>query len=749
MLPVPPIRVLTVGIDNYQTGNLEYCVADAEKFGEILKFTPYEFEVDFYLDPEITRDSLQERLENFFSREASAYIFYFSGHAYKTRFSCSFITSELKKEDFGKGLKIDYLNNLIQNSATKTASVLIVLDCCSSGYFNITNEDIAEVVSTGNGRVLLASCLPHQESKQTSVLKSSKFSFYLTEGLLGNAVNHNGDVTISSLHAYIAAEMKRDFQQTPLFMGSFPGDMILGSAVSNSKSVTKSFDLIVSELEGEASRYQQMISDIMQDYQKNMERWINVGFKRASRELPSILQWFERKYYREKSEKIRPALENSAIFMASKNVARLSREQMAASVNVGMKVSRGIIIRELGQGGFGTVWLVEDENGKKWAYKTCHSSVFQDHEKVQWFERGFNGMSKLDHPHIVTVHPDNWTEAPMGFYMRYISGTNWRKSAPSPYKEFDDILADLHTLASALKYAHSVPDPVFHRDIKPENILIDYNEKGEDFVVLTDFDLAWFGSASTIIRDPSHHLNLFLSYGAPEFTANPYSSESEKATVDVYSFGQLIYFAFTNQDPGRGSDNANRLREAVARKKPSADAVEELIQLYNDCTQKDIGQRLQTMDEVLLRLYRVQLASETGLSIVTPHKFLRQVMLILGIQNYREHDLTVEFSTLTGKFRYIFTLKPDKYERLTVVEITCIPEDNIKVDHAVRYRDAAGVLFSRLESNIPRVFDAKRYKCDIGINKTFEVYLYNVELSQVGIDEVIAVINEVKKQLEL
>ena len=76
-------------------------------------------------------------------------------------------------------------------------------------------------------------------------------------------------------------------------------------------------------------------------------------------------------------------------------------------------------------------------------------------------------MRSLDHPRIVRVF--EYTEAPLGFYMDYIEGSNLKNLNPAASLPQDECVGLLAQVAEAVHHADS--RKVVHRDIKPENIV--------------------------------------------------------------------------------------------------------------------------------------------------------------------------------------------------------------------------------------------------------------------------------------
>jgi serine/threonine-protein kinase len=143
--------------------------------------------------------------------------------------------------------------------------------------------------------------------------------------------------------------------------------------------------------------------------------------------------------------------------------------------------------RELGSGGFGTVYLARDSIlERQVALKVLHAHLAARPDMVQRFLREAKAMAKLKHENIVTIHHlENDPLHPPYIVMEFIEGMNLKKHLRSrkwrlPLQEAIRIL---RPVASALDAAHQ--QGMIHRDVKPANVLI--SEKGH--IKLTDFGI--------------------------------------------------------------------------------------------------------------------------------------------------------------------------------------------------------------------------------------------------------------------
>jgi serine/threonine protein kinase len=149
-------------------------------------------------------------------------------------------------------------------------------------------------------------------------------------------------------------------------------------------------------------------------------------------------------------------------------------------------IGRYRVIRGLGQGGFGRVYLArDDELDRPVAIKVPNPERVAGPEDVAAYLAEARVLAQLDHPHIVPVYDVGRVDDGLGYVVsKYIEGTNladrMRQGRPS-FRELAELAA---IVADALHHAHT--RGLVHRDIKPANLLIDL--QGRPWVA--DFGLA-------------------------------------------------------------------------------------------------------------------------------------------------------------------------------------------------------------------------------------------------------------------
>jgi serine/threonine protein kinase len=133
------------------------------------------------------------------------------------------------------------------------------------------------------------------------------------------------------------------------------------------------------------------------------------------------------------------------------------------------------IDRELGAGGFGSVYLAYDRDIKRpVALKVLHPDRLGQPEVVERFQREACAIARLRHAGIVQLYDYSRQGPPYYLVTEYVEGVHlgiWSKRQGSGHSERADLVA---RIAETIDHAHA--QGVYHRDLKPANILIDKEE---------------------------------------------------------------------------------------------------------------------------------------------------------------------------------------------------------------------------------------------------------------------------------
>ncbi|HVF22700.1 MAG TPA: protein kinase [Pyrinomonadaceae bacterium] len=205
------------------------------------------------------------------------------------------------------------------------------------------------------------------------------------------------------------------------------------------------------------------------------------------------------------------------------------------------------IVRRIGGGGMGAVYLAKDRNlgDAPRAVKEMVESHLDpgQHEKaIGDFKRESLLLTSLEHPCIPTIYDYFYDEALCRFYlvMKYISGGDLasRMRAAVGGKIDEKTVTDWSMqVADVLDYLHSRPKPIIYRDLKPANLMIDGNNGR---VMLIDFGIArWVSQQEKGVTAVGT-----MGYAPPEL----FSGRVQPAS-DVYSLGATMFHLLTGADP--------------------------------------------------------------------------------------------------------------------------------------------------------------------------------------------------------
>ena len=209
--------------------------------------------------------------------------------------------------------------------------------------------------------------------------------------------------------------------------------------------------------------------------------------------------------------------------------------------------SRYEIVRRIGGGGMGAVYLAKDRNlgEAPRAVKEMIESHIDDaqHEKaIADFKRESLLLTELEHPSIPTVYDYFYDEQSERFYlvMKFIPGSDLAsRLRASPGGHIDELSVTEWGIqvADVLHYLHTRPQPIIYRDLKPANLMLDSNVNR---IMLIDFGIArWVNKKEKGVTAVGT-----MGYAPPEL----FSGQAD-ARVDIYSLGATMFHLLTGSDP--------------------------------------------------------------------------------------------------------------------------------------------------------------------------------------------------------
>jgi serine/threonine-protein kinase len=215
----------------------------------------------------------------------------------------------------------------------------------------------------------------------------------------------------------------------------------------------------------------------------------------------------------------------------------------AAPNQVGRTVGPYRLLRELGAGGFGQVFLAERIDGRfeqRVALKLLRAEVGSQ-ALLKRFAAERRILARMSHQHIARLFDGGETDDGRPYFvMEYIDGTAIVEHCATTNRSLVERLRLFCDACSAVQYAHG--HLVIHRDLKPDNILV----TADGTVKLLDFGIAKvvYPDESSPVTDP-RMMMMTPQYAAPE----QLYGEPVTVATDVYALGVVLYELATSKPP--------------------------------------------------------------------------------------------------------------------------------------------------------------------------------------------------------
>ncbi|PWT95068.1 MAG: hypothetical protein C5B55_01740 [Blastocatellia bacterium] len=278
------------------------------------------------------------------------------------------------------------------------------------------------------------------------------------------------------------------------------------------------------------------------------------------------------------------------------------------------------IIRQLGLGGMGEVYLAEDTRLKrKVALKLLPPRFTVNPERVRRFEREARAASTLNHPNIVTIYEIRQSGSMHFIATEFVDGKTLRQLINEEPLKLTDILNVAIQVADALSGAHAAG--IIHRDVKPENIMI--HQQG--YVKVLDFGLAKLNEQQAADADPESPTLLQSNPGLVMGTVQYMSPEQARGKnvgmrSDIWSLGIVLYEMLAGHVPFEGETPSHVMVSLMENEpqplKSHAHVPEELDRIVGKALRKDQHERYQTANHFArdLRDLRNKLKTDSRLS---------------------------------------------------------------------------------------------------------------------------------------
>ena len=297
------------------------------------------------------------------------------------------------------------------------------------------------------------------------------------------------------------------------------------------------------------------------------------------------------------------------------------------SFNAGFDLnSRYHIVRQLGEGGMGEVYLAQDrELQRDVALKVIRIDLAQHPQILERFRREIQLSSKVTHKHVLRVYDLGEAGSVKFLTMEYIDGRDLasvlRKEGALPIPRAVSIFRQI---CEGLAAAHE--EGVIHRDLKPQNIMIDRSGRVAitDFGLAKSFEQATLTEAGKIIGTPH--------YMSPEQV----KGQTVDLRTDVYSLGIILFEMLTGRLPFTGSSPFEIMMQRI--NKPSPIATDHnpqippyLLKILQRCLERDPDLRYQSAADIIRDLDTQTFHSTIGYRVKSHRRVSAAIAAIAAV----------------------------------------------------------------------------------------------------------------------
>lgn len=275
------------------------------------------------------------------------------------------------------------------------------------------------------------------------------------------------------------------------------------------------------------------------------------------------------------------------------------------SLSAGRRFGHYEILRQIGAGGMGEVYLARDEKlGRQVAIKLLNEEFSRHESNVQRFMQEAKAASSLNHPNILIIHEIDVSDDANYIVSEYVEGKTLREVIRESNLKPSEILDIAIQIAGALAAAHAAN--IVHRDIKPENVVI----RPDGYVKILDFGLAKLLEAKPAFAagDAETAKQHQTAQGIIMGTVNYMSPEQAKGEkidqrTDIFSLGAVIYELIAGRAPFQGNSMSETFANLIniepqPLSRYASNVQDELQRIVSKTLRKDKDERYQTIKDL-------------------------------------------------------------------------------------------------------------------------------------------------------
>ena len=318
------------------------------------------------------------------------------------------------------------------------------------------------------------------------------------------------------------------------------------------------------------------------------------------------------------------------------------------------KLSDFIILKQLGSGSFGHVFLVQHKiTQAKYAIKAIDKRIGANIQEMPYFIREIEIMYRVHHPNVVKLFGHFEDNNYCYFIMEYIPGGNIyslvQRLRPVTLQGIASIMKDV---ISAVYFLHHMHPKIIHRDIKPENVLLDQGNSAK----LTDFGWSNYmegGTKRTTVCGTPVYL-------APEIINNMGHDEH----VDIWCIGVLLFELLAGRPPFVGETEQSIKSNIIKMKinwpnnidSDAADLISKILKYNPD-------ERI-SLEQMLLHPFFTKFFPNAYSSLIKPDQSIKYHVFIVSKNNPLTWNPIKEQQNFNYSTNNNYTLNQYNYDNL-------------------------------------------------------------------------------------